>query len=317
MHRVQQHTYTSRRKRKVCFPLFDHRFWLRRSWSVFGMMGLLPVPSCTVVWHSPSRHTVIYKPMSVREKRKHRTQQDLQVWGRRQNFELTDISTSAGISHYHRATSSSTLGGSASGRIVIIFSLTAVSYVCFPVMDLSSLLACLLFVLQLPGIFAGLREGEQSDTRWAHCELRNKKKKKKADRSWVQQAKNRRLWVRLVGTYGWVAWKITGSEDLCLPSSSKSFSFLSNAGRTSESGKTDKLRQGLQQGACISFKYLIKIHDSMIIGVAGQLSHNNIHHSCVTWCHWPTVAPIKNNNSANRIFSALSQDLFFICLTFI
>lgn len=180
-------------------------------------------------------------------------------------------------------------------------------------MDLSSLLACLLFVLQLPGIFAGLREGEQSDTCWAHCELR----KKKADSTQVQRAKNRRLWVRFAGTYGWVAWKITGSEDLCLPSSSKSFSFLSNAGRTSESGKTDKLRQGLQQGACISFKYLIKIHDSMIIGVAGQLSHNNIHHSCVTWCHWPTVAPIKNNNSANRIFSALSQDLFFICLTFI
>lgn len=42
-------------------------------------------------------------------------------------------------------------------------------------MDLSSLLACLLFVLKLPGIFAGLREGGQSDTCWAHCELRKKK----------------------------------------------------------------------------------------------------------------------------------------------
>lgn len=159
----------------------------------------------------------------------------------------------------------------------------------------------------------------RTQRRWAEWHLLGSLwiKKKKADSSQVQRAKNRRLWVRLAGTYGWVAWKITGSEDLCRPSSSKSFSFLSNAGRTSESGKTDKLRQGLQQGACISFKYLIKIHDSMIIGVAGQLSHNNIHHSCVTWCHWPTVAPIKNNNTANRIFSALNQDLFFICLTFI
>lgn len=45
----------------------------------------------------------------------------------------------------------------------LFFSLTVtVADVCFPVMDLPSLLACLLFVLHLPGSSAGLIQGEQT-----------------------------------------------------------------------------------------------------------------------------------------------------------
>lgn len=193
MRRVQQHTYTSGRKWKDCFPLFDRGFLVMTELKHLWNDG---PPSSSQELHSglskasPSRHTIIYKAMGVREKRKHRTQQDLQVWGRRQNFELTDISVfelllwsrittvqlvpvhsevlrPAVLSSYH-----------VGWMFFFFFFLTAVSYVCFPVMDLSSLLASLLFVLQLPGIFAGLREGEQSDTCWTHCELIQKKKEK-------------------------------------------------------------------------------------------------------------------------------------------
>lgn len=139
-----------------------------------------------------------------------------------------DIWTSAVlILHYHRAQKLVPVHSKV--LFFVFFFLTAASCVCFPVMDLSSPLARLLFVLQLPGIFAGLREGEQSDTGCAHWELIKKtnNKKSKTDSSQVKQARNRGLWDRLAGTYRWVAWKITGSEDLCLPSSSQSFNFLS------------------------------------------------------------------------------------------